>query len=224
MASHNETSGAETGTAGALAREREALLQAVLDQVPFDGWSQAALRAGAESLDLDVAVLERHFPGGPADAISFFSRHADQQMLEALSLVDLDAMKIRERVATAVRLRLEAVADHDEALRRGLAFFAFPTNGPLGLRCLYRTVDAIWYAIGDRSTDYNFYSKRFLLSGVYSSTLMFWLNDGSEGKDATWAFLERRISEVLKVGGSFGKTFGRLLAFPDKLFAKRVKL
>jgi ubiquinone biosynthesis protein COQ9 len=145
-------------------------------------------------------------------------------MLERLAALDLPTMKIRERVAAAVRLRLEAVADHREAVRRGMAFFALPPNGPLGLSCLYRTVDAVWHGIGDRSTDYNFYSKRLLLSGVYSSTLMFWLNDKSDGEEATWAFLDRRISEVLKVGGSFGRGVGRLLAFPDKLFAKKAKL
>ena len=200
--------------------ERLALLDAVLEQVPFDGWSQAALKAGADELGLSAGDLQRHFPGGPGDAIRLFSQRADQDMLAGLAKLDLPSMKIRERVAAGVRLRLEAVQGHGEALRRGLAFFALPANGPLGLSCLYRTVDAIWHGIGDRSTDYNFYSKRLLLAGVYSSTFMFWLNDRSEGTEATWEFLERRISEVLKVGGSFGKTFGRLLQLPDRIFAK----
>jgi len=211
-------------SAGGAEAERLALLAAVLEQVPFDGWSRAALQAGAESLGLAPAAVQRHFPGGPGDAIRLFSRQADQEMLAGLAALDLASMKIRERVAAAVRLRLDAVADHREAVRRGLAFFALPSNGPLGLSCLYRTVDAIWYGIGDRSTDYNFYSKRLLLSCVYSSTLMFWINDKSDGEEDTWAFLERRISEVLKIGGRFGKGVGRLLALPDKLFARGAKL
>jgi len=211
-------------SAGGAEAERLALLAAVLAQVPFDGWSRAALQAGAESLGLAAAAVQRHFPGGPGDAIRLFSRQADQEMLAGLAALDLASMKIRERVAAAVRLRLDAVADHREAVRRGLAFFALPSNGPLGLSCLYRTVDAIWYGIGDRSTDYNFYSKRLLLSCVYSSTLMFWINDKSDGEEDTWAFLERRISEVLKIGGRFGKGVGRLLALPDKLFARGAKL
>src|SRR3546814_7583549 len=89
-------------------------------------------------------------------------------------------MKIREKVAAGVRARLKAVAAHREAVRSGFAFFALPQNAAMGLACLYRTVDAIWYAAGDRATDYNFYTKRALLAGVYSSTLLFWLNRSEE--------------------------------------------
>ncbi len=200
---------------------RKELLDALLAHVPFDGWSARALRAGAGDLGLAAGDLQRLFPGGPAEAIRFFSSEADRQMLEGLAGLDLAAMKVRERVAAAVRLRLEALSPHREAVRRGISFFALPANGPLGVSCLYRSVDAVWQGIGDRSTDYNFYSKRLLLAGVYSSTLMFWLNDRSKGQDASWAFLDRRIGEVLKIGGRFGKTFGRILNLPDRIFAKR---
>ena len=142
-------------------------------------------------------------------------------MLDGLAERDLAAMKVRARIAAAVRLRLELLEPHREAVRRGLAFFALPPNAAVGLKCLYRTVDAIWYAAGDRATDYNFYTKRLLLAGVYSSTLLFWLDDASEGREATWAFLERRIAEVLKVGGRLGKAVSGVLDLPDRL-ARRI--
>ncbi len=196
---------------------REKLLAAVLRHVAFDGWSESALRAAARDLEVEPVLAFNAFPGGPADLIEAFSAAADQAMLEALEKRDLAAMKVHERVAAAVRLRLEQVAPQREAVGRGLAFFALPQNAPLGLRCLYRTVDAIWYAAGDRSTDYNFYSKRLLLAGVYSSTLLFWLNDKSDGYAATWAFLDRRIAEVLKIAGRMGKTVKSALDLPDRL-------
>ncbi len=201
--------------------QREKLLTAILPHVAFDGWSRVALRAGCADLGLPETELERHFPAGPADVIRFFSDQADREMLAGLEALDLGTMKIRDRVASAVRLRLGAVAAHREAIQRGLGFFAQPDHAALGLACLYRTVDAIWHGIGDRSTDYNFYSKRLLLSAVYSSTLVYWLNDDSEDSALSWAFLERRIGEVLKVGGRFGKTFGRLLNLPDRLAQMR---
>src|SRR5262249_29964062 len=85
-----------------------------------------------------------------------------------------------------------------ESVRRGLAMLALPFNGTLGLRLLYRAVDAIWYGVGDTSTDFNFYTKRATLAGVFSSTLLYWLNDRSEGNDATWSFLDRRIDDVMR--------------------------
>jgi ubiquinone biosynthesis protein COQ9 len=199
--------------------ERRRLMKAVLPHVAFDGWTHQSLTAGFADAGREAWEVRRYFPGGPADALALFSAEADREMLEALGELDLDTMRVRERVAQAVRLRLEAIEGHKEAVRRGLAFFALPGHAPQGLACLYRTVDAIWYAAGDRSTDYNYYTKRLLLAGVFSSTLVFWLNDRSEGAAASWAFLERRIDEVMKVGGHLGKTVGRLLDLPERLFA-----
>lgn len=196
------------------------LLEASLAHVVFDGWSRRALQAGAQDCGVDPTEVERHFPGGPADLIRFFSAEADRTMLSGLAGLPLAELRVRDKVAAAVRLRLEALEPHREAVRRGLAFFAQPDQAGLGVACLYRTVDAVWHGVGDRSTDYNFYSKRLLLSGVFSATLLAWLNDESPDKEATWAFLDRRISEVLKIGGRFGKTFGQLLALPERLFAK----
>ena len=200
---------------------RRRLLDATLPHVPFDGWTGTALQRAAADLGLDAATAVNAFPGGAAELIAFHSAEADRRMLDALQPMDLPAMRVRDRVAAAVRLRLEQNAEHREAIRRALAFLALPQNGPLALKCLYRTVDAIWYAAGDTSTDYNFYTKRLLLSGVYSSTLLFWLNDDSEGNAETWAFLSRRIDEVLKIGGNLGKGVKALLDLPDRLFRFR---
>ena len=196
---------------------RGELLQASLAHVAFDGWSRTTLRAAARDLGVDPVLAFNAFPGGEAELISAFSTWADHQMLDALAKRDLAAMKVRQRIAAAVRLRLELLEQHREAVRRGLAFMALPPNAGLGLTCLYRTVDAIWYAAGDRATDYNFYTKRLLLAGVYSSTLLYWLDDASEGHEQTWAFLERRIAEVLKVGGRLGKAVTGVLDLPDRL-------
>lgn len=204
-----------------LEKTRAKLLEASLRHVPFDGWSQRALMAAAEELELPAAEALNAFPGGAAELVEAFHGWADAEMLRRLEKLDLAAMKVRDKVTAGVRSRLEILEEHREAERRAVAFLALPTNGPLALRCLYRTVDAIWYAAGDRATDYNFYSKRLLLAGVYGSTLLYWLNDQSEDRQETWAFLDRRIAEVLKIGGRLGKTMGRLLDLPDRLAAFR---
>lgn len=199
---------------------RRALLLASLPHVAFDGWSRKAILAGAEHLGLDTALALNAFPREGAELIEAFSDWTDRAMLDKLGALDLPGLRVRDRIATAVRVRLELLAPHREAVRRGLAFLALPGNAPLGLKTLYRTVDAIWFAAGDRSTDYNFYSKRLLLSGVYSSTLLYWLNDSSEDFAQTWAFLDRRISEVLKVAGNLGKAVKGALDLPDRLVSR----
>ncbi|MGF1609660.1 MAG: COQ9 family protein [Kiloniellales bacterium] len=201
-----------------IGKVRDELMFATLPHVAFDGWTQTAIQAGAADAGLDSATALNAFPGGAAEMIEAFSAWGDRRMLEELEKRDLASMRVSERVAAGVRCRLELLLPHQEALRRGLSYFALPPNAALGLKCLYRTVDAIWYAAGDNATDYNFYSKRLLLAGVYSSTLLYWLNDKSEGRAESWAFLDRRIAEVLKVGGSLGRGLKSLLDLPDRLF------
>lgn len=200
---------------------REKLLLATLPHVAFDGWSPVAIQAGARDAGIEPAIALNAFPAGVGELIEYFSRFADRRMLEELERRDLASMRVRDRVALGVRVRLEQLAAHREAVRRGLSYFSLPTNAPLGLRCLYRSVDAIWYAAGDTSTDYNFYTKRMLLAGVHSATLIFWLDDRSEDSAETWAFLDRRIDEVMRVGGSLGRAANAVLDLPDRLFRLR---
>ena len=110
------------------------------------------------------------------------------------------ALKMRERIKNAVRIRLERHAGEPRGGARGpWRCSSLPFNAGLALKLLYRTVDAMWYAAGDTSTDFNFYTKRATLAGVYSSTLLYWLNDRSPGSEATWGFLDRRIDDVMKI-------------------------
>ena len=99
----------------------------------------------------------------------------------------------------AVRERLSAMAAHREAVRRALSFMALPQNGAAAAACTCRTVDAIWYAAGDTSTDFSFYTKRALLSGVYVATVLYWLGDKSAGSQDTWGFLDRRIAGIMRI-------------------------
>lgn len=178
---------------------RERILDAALPHIAFDGWSQVALAAGAADTGYDAAMARRAFPGGGIEAALHHSARADTRMLEALEALPLDNMGTTATVTAAVRLRLEQSADNREAVRRALSCFALPGNARHAARALYRTVDAIWHAAGDRSTDHNFYTKRGLLAAVYGATVIHWLDDTSEGFADTWAFLDRRMAEVLTV-------------------------
>lgn len=206
-----------------LGAARDRVLDAALVHVPFDGWSARALAQGAADAGYDASMAARVFPRGGIEAVEYFSRRADRRMMAALESRDLKAVKIRERVALAVRTRLEAHAAHREAIRRALALLALPPNAPLAAALLYRTVDAIWYACGDTATDYNFYTKRALLAAVYAATVPYWLDDGSEGSADTYAFLDRRIGEVMRVPGLLKDLQDRLGRLPSPFRAFRLR-
>ena len=178
---------------------RDRLIEATLDHIPFDGWSELALIAGACDSEFSLSEANHLFPAGTSDMIQHFSRWADRRMIAGLGAVDLSEMRTHERVTIAVELRLEGLEAHKEAVRRGLSWLAIPQNTIFGVRLLYRTVDDIWYAVGDRSADFSFYTKRGLLAGVVGSTTLFWLDDDSDGGVETSEFLDRRIAEVMRI-------------------------
>lgn len=196
---------------------RRRLLDATLPHVPFDGWSERALRAGAEGAGVKWPAVRRAFPGGAGDMLGFWNTEGDRLMIEALAEQDLGVMPVRQRIATCVRRRIEHPAGHREALRLALTRAALPANAPGALRALWGTVDAMWHAAGDTTTDFNFYSKRVLLAGVYSTTLLYWLDDTSEDYTETWSFLDRRIADVLKIPKATSR-LKHLLPNPDRLF------
>lgn len=178
---------------------REKILAEALDHVAFDGWLDKTLKAAADKVGASDAELKAAFPRGVADALLFFSSEADRHAVEAIEKADLKPMRVRERVTFAVRKRIEAVKKHKEAARRGAAVFALPQHALDGATAVYRTVDALWRAVGDTSADFNFYTKRALLSGVYTTTILHWFADTSEGSEDTWTFLDHRIDNVMQI-------------------------
>ncbi len=188
------------------------LLETAKPHVPFDGWSEAALRLAAAELDVDPALVAAVLPRGAVDLALAWHEEGDAAMLARLSRADLGAMRFRDRVAFAVRARLEAVEDR-ELVRRSMTLFALPQNAGDGARALWSTADRIWTALGDTSQDINWYTKRATLSGVYGATLLYWLGDDSEGQAATWEFLDRRIGDVMRIEQLKARARGnRLLA------------
>jgi ubiquinone biosynthesis protein COQ9 len=193
--------------------ERDAAVLATLPHVPLDGWSRRSLRAGLADAGLDPRDLDLIFPAGPVEAIEVWCDLADRRMEEALAADDLAGMKIRARVARAVMARLGAVSGHKDAVGRALALLALPQNAPVGARTAFRTVDTIWRAIGDRSADFSWYTKRASLGAVYGATLLYWLNDDSEDDSRTAEFLDRRIEALMLIP----KVQGRLKAITNRL-------
>ena len=193
---------------------RDQILLATLPHVAFDGWSRAALKAGVADAGLGVDMAPRAFPGGIPDLVDHSADWADRRMLEELANLDLAAMRVRDRVAAGVKARLQVLAPYREATRRALAYLALPPNAPMAARLTWRTVDAIWYAAGDEAADFNYYTKRGLLLPVYTATVLYWLSDQSGDCAATWAFLDRRIAEVMKIPAFTGRLKKMLSSLP----------
>lgn len=174
------------------------LLEAMLPHVAFDGWAPSAFDAAVAEVGLPRGHAATLCPRGAVDLAVLFHQQGDRAMVAAVEAADLGAMRFRDKVAFAVLARLEAVTDK-EAVRRGTALFALPMYAADGAKLLWGTADAIWDVLGDTSRDVNWYTKRMTLSGVYGASVLYWLGDASEGAEATRAFVDRRIGDVMQI-------------------------
>lgn len=177
---------------------KDAVLEKALDHAPELGFCDVLLTRAAKEADVGAEMMLHLFPDGKASLVAYFSERCDARMEAVLAQQDLAAMKVRERIASAVLARIDALKPHKEAARRAAAFLLLPPNAALAARLVYQSVDAMWRAAGDVSTDFNFYTKRAILAGVYSSTLLRWFNDTSEDESDTRAFLAARVDNVMQ--------------------------
>ncbi len=180
--------------------ERDAAIEALLPLVPFEGWTMAALRHGMRDAGLEPEDADLLFPGGPLDLIEAHSDLGDRRMAAVGDDPEFAARRLPAKVRGLIAARLEQSRGDRDAIRRGLGILALPRNAMLAAGIVGRTVDTIWYAAGDRSADFSWYTKRAILTGVYSSTLLFWLRDESDDHEATLAFLDRRLAGVAWIG------------------------
>lgn len=175
---------------------RDQILAAALRHVPFDGWSDRTLTVAAAEAGVAPALAHALFPRGGLDLAAAFHRQGDRLMTERLASMDLTSLRFRDRIAQAVRIRIEIVPDR-ELVRRGSTLFALPQNSLAGAGLVWGTADAIWTALGDSQRDLSWWTKRATLSGVYGATVLYWLGDTSPGAEMTWNFLDRRIADVM---------------------------
>lgn len=181
-----------------LAGVREEIVNAALPHVAFDGWSSATLTAASTDCDIPLETARLAFPRGGVDMALEFHRMMDRKLEADLDPDVLSKMKIRDRITHAVRRRIELVMSEREAVRRGASLLALPLYTAEGAKAIWGTADVIWTACGDTATDYNYYSKRLILSSVYSATVLYWLGDQDPRAASTWEFLDRRIEGVMR--------------------------
>jgi len=177
---------------------RDRLALAVGENAVFDGWTTKAVESAAAQLGIDPAQARLAFPKRKPAMIDAYIRGVDREMEKRLPSANLAAMKIRERIRALVWTRLEIMGGAREAVRSALSILSMPQNLALGARIGWRSADLMWRLAGDTSTDFNHYTKRMTLGAVYGSTLVAWIDDGSEAWTETAAFLDRRIDNVMQ--------------------------
>jgi ubiquinone biosynthesis protein COQ9 len=178
---------------------RRRLALAVGENAVFDGWTRKSVDSAAQQLGVDPVQARLAMPKSQTGLIDLYIQEVDRALESYFTAERLSGMKIRDKIRGLIWRRLEIMAPAREAVRRALSILAMPQNLGLALRIGWRTADLMWRIAGDRSTDFNHYTKRMTLGAVYGSTLLAWLADESEGWSETAGFLDRRIDDVMKI-------------------------
>ena len=181
--------------------KKDAILDHILKEVPFAGWHDGLIRDAVLALGLEAAYADLLFPTGTRGVIEYFFARQNNIMAASFAKIDFANMSIRERIFAAVRARIMQDAIYRPVLKRTVSYYTMPHRTKAAGSEIWRIADIIWHACGDTSTDYNYYTKRLLLSGVISSTTLFWLNDCSPEYNDSWVFLQNRIDNVMKIQG-----------------------
>lgn len=184
---------------------RDAILLQLLPNVAFDGWRWLAAEEAAVAAGYDRKMAQAVFPGKMSAVIDHFSDWADRKMLEELEEVDIASLRIRDRIRDAVLKRFEILEPHREAVKLALSFRIMPGRTLSAGKTAWRTADKIWVWAGDTATDYNRYTKRGLLCGVLTSTMLAWIQDGGNDPEILTSFLDRRIENVMQLGRVIGR-------------------
>ncbi len=178
---------------------KDKILEKLLEIAAFEGWNEDSLNNAASRLKIKQSAALAAFPDGISDAVDYLSEKTNAEMEKRISKTKFSKLRIRDKIATLVFTHLEIHANHKEAMRKLLGYYLHPAHSYQGLRHLSKTVSKMWYMAGDTSADFNFYTKRILLAGVFTSTAIYWLNDSSKNNENTQKFLARRIEEVMKI-------------------------
>ena len=180
---------------------QQLMLAEVLRLVPFEGWSAGILEQASENLCVPAAMGRLLFPHGNSALIELLMSNIDKLMFIEYAKQEVKGLKIHEKILLCLELRFKILQNYKMAIRNALSFMTLPWNIGWASKSVWNTVDSIWYEAGnDQSVDFNYYTKRSLLAAVYSSSVLYWINDDSEGYTETIKFMERRIMNVLQIG------------------------
>ena len=202
---------------------RLALAPEIARSAVFDGWTEEALKQAAALGGVDAAVARLAFPGGAMDMIGAWIDSTDARMLAHFADGHLSTLKVRDRIRTLLQFRFDALAGMEEALRRALAIQAMPQNLARTLKTGWHSADLMWRIAGDTATDYNHYTKRALLCGIYTASLAVFVDDESEDKAETRAFLDRRIENVMQFEKAKAQLLGNRQGFDVARFLGRLR-
>jgi ubiquinone biosynthesis protein COQ9 len=194
---------------------KEQLFRDFLELVPLHGWNQNVIHILSLSYHQQPGLIELYYPNGLLDFEFQLHNQIDQQWTADCQTLAVANLPIRERIFSLIMKRFDYYEPLKDVLQPLHIYYAKPHHLMQSTKRLWNLADQIWYLAQDQSTDWNYYSKRLLLSGIISSSMLFWLyhDQPNTTRHDTEAFVRRRIEEVLTLGRTLKRPLSSFIPF-----------
>ncbi|KAL8128508.1 hypothetical protein V2J09_017663 [Rumex salicifolius] len=228
----NDMPGAQTSTdpqgSNIYEEEQARVLRASLPHVNRLGWTEAAMMAGARDAGISPAIVGS-FSRKDAALVEYFMDDCLQKLIDKIDADEsLKNLIPSECISKLLKIRLEMQIPYIARWAQALSIQAMPNNIPTSFKMRAMLIDEIWHAAGDTASDVDWYMKRTVLGGIYSSTEVYMLADNSQDFQDTWAFMDARVRDamdlrkVMQEAKHFAEVVGAGMSTPLQGLAKRV--
>ena len=199
--------------------KQDKLANLFIQEVPKFGWSRETLLHCAKKQKLSTPNLALMFPSFEYDVLKYLIAQNNSLVEKNYNSFNNSRLKTRDKIKTIMELKFDSNAYLKDALPEMLKFLLRPGNIFMSIKMLHQNSDFIWKLAGDKSNDFNYYSKRGLLSMVYLASLIYWLNDKSNKGIGTKNFISKSVDGIVD-GVSKFKQLNVLRSLAQNFFSR----
>lgn len=175
------------------------------------GLNKNSLENISKRYGLNINEIELLFPEGNIDLIKFTLEQLNKELEEYCKKIDLIRLPVHKRIKKVLLSKISLMNKNKLFYRSIFLNLLIPKKNFSLSNQLYNSVDQIWFIAGDSSTDFNFYTKRLILSGIYSRVILFFFNNNNQKE------LENILDESLKRVSKIPEIKSKLKIFKDYL-------
>ncbi|HLD76911.1 MAG TPA: COQ9 family protein [Rickettsiales bacterium] len=186
------------------------ILHRFLEVCAFEGVNDEVLEDAMQFCQIDVKFKNIIFECGVLDIIELYIDETNENLAKIIDETpNFEKLKIREKIKFALYNFFELQKEHQLALQRIRNFYFDLANfkntkygarpSAFAFKNAGKIADFIWKKIGDQSTDFNFYTKRLILSGVIISVFSTFVKDKTPNLEETKAKIDKKIEKVMKI-------------------------
>ena len=194
-----------------LLKKRQVVLRFAKEFVSENGLTKNCLENISKKYGLNTDETDLLFPQGNIDLIKFALEQLNNDLEVYCRQIDLIRLPIHKRIREILLSKI-SLMNKDKLFYRSIFLNLLIPKKNFSLTSqLYNSVDQLWFIAGDSSTDFNFYTKRLILSGIYSRVMLFFFNNNNQEE------LENILDESLKRVSKIPEIKSKLKIFKDFL-------